>query len=209
MKFLAVSDHTLPQLENSENLRKQFGDVEAVISCGDLPAPYLEYLSSTLNTPLLFVRGNHDLMYEEAWPGGDNLHRHVLNFRGITFAGLEGSPLYNRGPIQYTEGQMLRMVLAFAPRLLLRRMRLGYGLDVLVTHASPRDIHDRTDMAHRGFRSFRLFMNLYRPRYLLHGHVDKWDNRREFVTEFGTTTVININPMKLFTIEGKPRSGLG
>jgi Icc-related predicted phosphoesterase len=209
MKFLAVSDHILPQLENSENVRQQFGDVAAVISCGDLPAPYLEFLSSTLNTPMYYVRGNHDVQYVEDSPGGDNLHRRVVNFRGVVLAGLEGSPRYNQGPIQYTEGQMRQMVLGFAPRLLLRRARLGYGLDILVTHASPRDIHDREDRAHRGFKSLRLFMNLYRPRYLLHGHVDKWDNRREFVTEFGTTTVININPMKLFTIEGKAQSGLG
>ncbi len=203
MKILAVSDHVLPQLENPEQVRKQFGDVQAVISCGDLPASYLELLTSTLNTLLLFVRGNHDLNYEVEPPGGDNLHRRCISVCGLSFAGLEGSPRYNRDPIQFTESEMFSKVLGYAPRLILKRLTSGAGLDVLVTHAPPRDIHDRSDLAHRGFRSLRLFMSLYRPRYLLHGHVDTWDNRRESVTQFGSTTVININPMKLLTIERK------
>ena len=39
-------------------------------------------------------------------------------------------------------------------------------------------------------------LQLYRPRYLLHGHVDTWDNRRPTVTQVGGTEVININPVK-------------
>jgi len=38
----------------------RFGDVELVLSCGDLPYYYLEYIVSMLNVPLLYVHGNHD-----------------------------------------------------------------------------------------------------------------------------------------------------
>ncbi|MEP7287307.1 MAG: metallophosphoesterase [Chloroflexota bacterium] len=201
MKILAVSDNVLPQIEDQNNLRRTYGDAEMVISCGDMPMPYLDLIISTLNVPLYFVRGNHDHQYTEGQPGGDNLDGHVKRFKGLTFAGLEGSPRYNDEAVQYSESQMFLKVLAFAPRLLLRRLRLGYGLDVMVTHAPPRDIHDLPDQTHRGFRSLRLLMNWYRPRYLIHGHVDVWDNRRPTRTRFMETEVININPVKMLTIE--------
>jgi Icc-related predicted phosphoesterase len=102
---------------------------------------------------------------------------------------------------------MFRMMLGLAPRLLLHRWRHGYGLDVMVTHAPPRGIHDRSDRPHRGFRSFRLLITWYRPRYLLHGHVDTWDNRQPTVTDIANTEVININPVKTLTLERKTSDG--
>src|SRR5947209_13334434 len=33
---------------------------EIVLSCGDLPSDYLEYIVTRLNVPLLYVPGNHD-----------------------------------------------------------------------------------------------------------------------------------------------------
>ncbi len=208
MKILAISDHVLPQLEYQENVRSQYGEAELIISCGDMPAPYLDLIGSTLNVPLFFVRGNHDTAYTDDRPGGDNLHERFVSYNGLTFAGLEGSPRYNAGPAQYSGSQMWSMVLRFAPRLLLRRLRFGSGVDVLVTHAPPRDIHDRSDLAHRGFQSLRFFVNMYRPRYLLHGHVDNIDNRRETVTRLAETEIININPVKMITIERRPQHGL-
>src|SRR5262249_46426304 len=132
---------------------------------------------------------------------GDNLHRRLITYKEISFAGLEGSLNYNDEPVQYTETGMFYMVLKFSPGILLRRLRFGYGVDVMVTHAPPRGIHDLKDRAHRGFRSFRLMLALYHPRYLLHGHVDTWDNRRTTVTQYGGTEIININPVKVLTLE--------
>src|SRR5450432_1494655 len=170
-----------------------------------MPAPYLDLIASTLNVPLFFVRGNHDTAYEPERPGGQDLHQQFVKFKGLTFAGLEGSPRYNSGPIQYSGTQMWGMVLGYAPLLLLRRLRFGFGLDVLVTHAPPRDIHDRSDRAHRGFQSLRFFVQMYRPRYLLHGHVDILDNRRVKVTRLAATEIVNINPVKMMSIEVERR----
>ncbi|HSN24247.1 MAG TPA: metallophosphoesterase, partial [Methylomicrobium sp.] len=64
MKVLAVSDNVLPQLEKADFIRKQYGDTDLIISCGDLPAPYLDFISSMLNRPMFYVRGNHDMNYE-------------------------------------------------------------------------------------------------------------------------------------------------
>lgn len=201
VKILAISDIELPKMQNVPYLRRAYGDVELVVSCGDLPAHYIEFVTSILNVPLFFVRGNHDESYLERPPGGDDLHRRFVRYKELTFAGLEGCLRYNKGLIQYTETEMFFHVLNFAPRMLLRRLRKRAGVDVMVTHAPPRGIHDRSDRPHKGFRSFRALIRLYRPRYLIHGHVDVWDRRDITWTEVITTQVVNIDPVRLLTIE--------
>ncbi len=203
MKILTISDNVLRQLENEANLNRQYGDADAIISCGDLPAYYLEYIGAALNKPVFYVRGNHDVQYDEQPPGGENLHKRVVRFQGLTFAGLEGCIRYNREPIQYTEGQMYSMVWALWWRLWLQRLRRGYGVDVLVTHSPPRGIHDLKDPAHRGFQALRFALRLFKPRYMLHGHIDTQDVRIPKQTTFGNTEIININPVKYLTIEPK------
>ncbi len=202
MKILAVSDVELPKMRNPEYLARTYSDVELLISCGDMPVPYLDFIGSMLNVPLFFVRGNHDTQYVLPNPGGDDLHMRLLKHGGYSFAGLEGSIRYNRGSVQYTELEMFSKVLNLMPRLLLRRARLGYGLDVLVAHSPPKGIHDLSDdFAHRGFRSFRWLILWARPRYFIHGHVDTWDNRRTRKTVFGKTMVLNINPVMLLDLD--------
>ena len=205
MKILAVSDNVLPQMESASYLKREYADVSLIISCGDLPAAYLEMISSTLNMPLFFVRGNHDTQYTADQPGGDNLHGRFIKFGGLTFAGLEGSPRYNNEPIQYSNTQMFWMMLGLARILLPRRLRFGYGVDVMVTHAPPRGIHDMPDRAHQGFPSLRTMLRLYRPRYMIHGHVDTWDRRRTMQTRFAQTDIININPSKLLNLNPSER----
>ena len=97
MKILCVSDIEMPQLHNAVNLRRQYSDIDAIISCGDLSPGYLEFITSIIGVPMFYVRGNHDEAYENEPPGGIDLHRQVVEFRGITMVGLEGSIRYNRG----------------------------------------------------------------------------------------------------------------
>ena len=59
MKILAVSDQVVESIYSSR-IRERFGDVDMVVSCGDVPYYYLEYIVSMLNVPSLFVHGNHD-----------------------------------------------------------------------------------------------------------------------------------------------------
>lgn len=186
----------MPQLESAVNLRRRYNDVQLVVSCGDLPAVYLEYIVSTLNVPLFYVRGNHDERYSESPPGGENLHMRVVTHRGLTFAGLEGCMRYNDGEIQYTDSQMMWMAMRLSLSPSLRN-----GLDVLVTHSPPRGIHDRPDRAHTGFKALRRFMNWRSPRYLLHGHTHTWDRRDIVQTQYRNTCVININPVTLLDVE--------
>ena len=201
MKILCVSDTVVAQMESAAHLRRRYHDVELVISCGDLPAAYLEFITSVLNVPLFYVRGNHDTGYDERPPGGIDLHRHFVTYHGITFYGIEGSLLYNNSPIQYSQFDMARTVLASAPLMLIRRPIRGRGVDVVVTHAPPRGIHDLDDLPHRGINAFVPFMNWFHPRYLLHGHVHTYDRRTTVLTQHGATCVMNINPVTLVEVE--------
>ncbi len=202
MKILAVSDNVLARLENRENLLRNYSDVQVLVSCGDMPAHYLEFISDVLGVPLLYVRGNHDIHYTNTQPGGDNLHGRVLHFGGLLWAGLEGCLRYNREPIQYTQGEMFGQVLRLYPSVLLARARFRRRLDVMLTHAPPRHIHDLPDRAHNGFQAFRLLIRLYRPRFLLHGHVDTHSAPLQPTqTRFLHTEVINVNPAKVLELE--------
>jgi uncharacterized protein len=201
VKILCVSDTVVSQMENAAHLRRRYHDVELLLSCGDMPAAYLEFMTSVLNVPLFYVRGNHDTHYDEDPPGGEDLHRRLIKFRGLTFYGIEGSPRYNNSPIQYSNSEMMRFVLSKWLALRYNRWRRKYGLDIFVTHAPARDIHDMPDLPHRGITAFRRFMEWYRPRYMLHGHVHTWDRRTTTVTQYLDTCVMNINPVTLLEVD--------
>ena len=199
MHILAVSDQRLQELERLDYLRTNFNQVNLLLSCGDLDASYLEFLTSALNVPLFFVRGNHDERYVDNPPGGDNLHARTCVYLGLVLVGLEGSPFYNGENIQYSEARMASFALRVLPRMLFRRFRYGYGADYLVTHSPARGIHDADDRAHRGFQTFRWLMRLGQPKFMIHGHVDVWDRRNPTDTQYYKTRVININPKRLLT----------
>lgn len=191
----------MPQLESASNLRRRYSDIDLIVSCGDMPAAYLDYISSILGKPLLYVRGNHDEMYSVEPPGGIDLHNNLFEYKGVTFIGLEGSIQYNNGPIQYTQHEMRMKVLQLAPRLRYNRWRRGYGVDVFVTHSPPKGIHDADDLPHQGFSAFLDFLTWYRPRYMIHGHVHTWDRRKVVDTQYKHTRILNINPYYLLTVE--------
>jgi uncharacterized protein len=197
VKLLCVSDTVMPQL------RRRYSDVDLIVSCGDMPSTYLDFISSVLSVPLLYVRGNHDEMYDDEPPGGINLHNYYFEYNGISFIGLEGSIKYNEGVIQYTQHEMRLMVLQLAPRLRYNRWRRGFGADIFVAHSPAKGIHDAEDLPHNGFQSFLNFMQWYRPRFMIHGHVHTWDRRKTVETDYYDTKILNINPFTVLDIEPK------
>ncbi len=198
MKILVVADKVV-ELIYGPNIRKYFGDVEFVLSCGDLPYDYLEYIVTMLNVPVFYVRGNHDREWEpaaegvmRASPGGCvDLHRRLVRHKGLAIAGLEGSIRYKPGPFQYTDWEMGWHAASLWPRLWLNRWRNGRALDILVTHAPPQGIHDQADLCHQGFRSFVRFIDCFRPRYLVHGHIHLYGHNQHWRTNYHGTEVIN------------------
>ncbi|MCU0514404.1 MAG: metallophosphoesterase family protein [Anaerolineae bacterium] len=194
-------------LENVANLRRRYSDIDLVVSCGDMPAAYLDFIATILGKPLLYVRGNHDEMYDQTPPGGTNLHELVYEYGGLSFAGLEGSIKYNNGSIQYTQSEMHVMVLKLAVRLKYYQMRTGRRLDVFVAHSPARDIHDGEDFPHRGFDAFLRLMQWAKPRYMFHGHVHTWDRRKTVHTDYEATSIININPYTVLDIDPVTKAG--
>lgn len=208
MRILTISDKIVPSLY-SAGIRSQIGDVDLILSCGDLPYYYVDYIVSMLDKPAYFVYGNHENT-AEYWsnntvmnaPGGAiNLHGRTFCERGLLLAGLEGSIRYNKAPFQYTDSEMWGIIAGMIPGLLHNRLRYGRWLDVLVTHSPPRGIHDETDRAHTGFKSFLAFMRYFRPRYLLHGHIHIYRNDTITTTRYLETDVMNVYPYRILEID--------
>ena len=208
MKILTISDVVDP-LVDSQRMAERFHDVDLILSCGDLPFHYLEYVVTMLGKRLYYVRGNHaqkDVLRSDGsvklGPEGClNIHRRVVNHNGLLIAGLEGSMRYNEGEHQYTQAQMSLLVRAMAPRLWWNRWRLGRSVDILITHAPPLGIHDGEDLCHRGFQAFRDFMERYKPRYLVHGHMHLYRQDARRATRHGETMVLNTYGHQIIEID--------
>ena len=205
MKILAVSDQVLEYIYQP-NVKELYPDVELIIGCGDLPFYYLEFLVSALDVPLVYVRGNHDRGPQYTVEGrvltevqgGIDLHGRSLRLQNLLLAGLEGSMRYRPGaPLMYSEAEMRWQVARLLPRLLWNRVRYGRFLDILITHSPPFGIHDRPDQAHIGFKSFLPFLRLFKPRYLLHGHIHIYRQDTIRHTHYHNTDIINVFPVQI------------
>jgi Icc-related predicted phosphoesterase len=207
MKLLIVTD-AVDQAVYSAAAKQRFGDVDLILSCGDLPPYYLEFLVTVLDVPLYYVRGNHDheLMARDGdgqvqMPGGCTpIDGKVVEHNGLVIAGLGGSPKYNGKPDQYTDFEQRLRWLRMEPRLLLNRARRGRACDILLTHAPPRGINDLPDFCHQGFPTFLTFLDRYAPRYLIHGHVHLYNRNAPYKGRYGQTEIINAYPFRVLEI---------
>jgi Icc-related predicted phosphoesterase len=190
LRILAVADEIREYLYGPA-LKEMEADL--IVSCGDLPFEYLEYLVTMSGIPLLYVLGNHDPAIRKRRPMPQDLmrpeyldasHRPApgpqgctsvegrwVDVAGLRVAGLGGSPRYSEGPNQYTEREMQRKV-----GKLIRHARVagalgGRKIDLFITHAPPLGVGDQDDPAHRGFESFHRVIRSLKPRSLVHGHV--------------------------------------
>jgi predicted phosphodiesterase len=210
LKILAVSDEVTDVLYGPA-LKQNYGHVRLLVGCGDLPYYYLEFLLTSLDVPLFYVHGNHDGARQymvdgrvaDRAEGGELIDGRTWAHRPggaapLLLAGLGGSPRYNREhAYQYTESEMWWRILKLVPRLLLNRARWGRYLDILVTHAPPRGIHDAADVAHRGFTGFLRLMQWFHPRLLVHGHSHVYRNDTVTRTRYHLTQVINVYPYRV------------
>ncbi|QYJ16894.1 hypothetical protein Rxycam_02730 [Rubrobacter xylanophilus DSM 9941] len=193
MKVLCVSDRVERQLHGPA-LRSYASGAEAVISCGDLPFDYLEYIVTLLGVPVYYVLGNHDPAPEsgERPEGCIPLDGRVVDAGGVVLAGLSGSRLYSGGPNQYTERQMARRSLALSARIGGRALMGRPAPTAFVTHAPPFGLGDRKDPCHTGFRSFLRLIDRHRPPLWLHGHVHLYGPDPRRIWHRGSTEVVNV-----------------
>jgi predicted phosphodiesterase len=200
--ILAVSDEVSQRLYSCA-AAEQIGRVDFILSCGDLPFDYLEFLMGSFNVPLYYVLGNHDgegffrengnVDYQP--DGGESIDGSALEAKGILIAGVGGSIRHGHSlKNQYSEAEMWRRVLKLAPQLLTNQVRYGRRLDILVTHSPARGIQEGSDPAHQGFAAFRWLLEWAKP---LHGHTQVDRPARGLRTRSGSTDILYIPPYRL------------
>jgi hypothetical protein len=197
MKILFVSDHEERQLYEHFDPERWVGNVDLVISCGDLRADYLSYLVTVLRVRLLYVSGNHDGRFHAQPPEGcDNIDGHLVRIGNLRIGGMAGSLRYNGGPdqFQYTSWEMRKKVWRLSRSI----MRRG-GVDLIVSHAAPHrcplathqclapagagfpctrlDLEghppvcpESTDPCHLGVPAYDAAIARWQPRWWVHGH---------------------------------------
>jgi len=208
LKILCISDQ-IDSLVYSPQIKERFADVDLILSAGDLPLEYLDFIISNLNKPLFFIFGNHHtkelVNYKKLWDtpliqngikeylgcGAIYLGTKVKKEGDFIVAGFGGCMRYNNGPNQFTNFEMYIEILKIIPKLIWNRIVHGRFLDVLLTHAPPKGIHDKNDKCHNGFKSFLWFMKVFKPKYLVHGHIHLYDLNDVRSTKWNETTVVN------------------
>ena len=209
-KILVISD-VVESYVYSNSIKERFEGIDFVISCGDLPFNYYDFIVSSLNVPLFYVLGNHPpkipsrgskLWLDEYPPGCINLDSRVVVYKGLRLSGAKGALRYNRNPWspQFTQGEMQRKLWRMWPRLYWERLRCGRALDIFVSHAPPFSIHDLPDQCHTGFKAFLSFMKRFKPRFLIHGHVHLYDRNAEWKTDYEHTSVVNAYGYKVIEL---------
>lgn len=190
MKILVLADIESKYLWDYYE-KSKFDGIDLIISCGDLKASYLSFLTTLVGVPVLYVPGNHDGKYDRNPPEGciciDN---DIYVHNGVRILGLGGSMCYNFGAHQYTEKEMCKRIKKLWFKLFRHK-----GFDILVTHAPAFGLNDGKDRAHVGFQVFHDLLNKYKPKYFVHGHMHvtydcRLQKKREVpYNEF--TTVVN------------------
>lgn len=218
IKVLCVADE-VDLLVYSSSIRERFGDVDLILSAGDLPAEYLGFITGMLNRPIVSVAGNHDaqdginnqghlfksisideILGEDASLPG-NLSFGIRKEAGLTILGLPGAKRYNNGNNQYSDAWMTWKILRMVPRLLLRRLLWGRAVDIVLAHAPPKGIQDEKDLPHEGFSAYRWLIKLCKPSYFVHGHVHLYDAQAQRTVRVDNTQVINVFGHQVITLE--------
>ena len=190
MRILLLADEPAPSLWT--HFRKEnLSGIDLILSCGDLPAEYLSFLTCFTSAPILYVHGNHDGYYDHHPPEGCLcIEDKVFTYQGVRILGLGGSVRYKRDAApftMYTQEQMARRI---------RRLRYplwrSKGFDILLAHAPAFGIGDDSDRAHTGFQAFCPLIERYTPRYFVHGHVHKtYQHNFQRLRQLGDTVVVN------------------
>ena len=195
MRILSVADKRHRALYDYFDPQR-WKDIDLVISCGDLDPGYLSFLVTVINTPLIYVPGNHDVSYKKNPPEGcDTIDGRVIEIGGIMVGGLGGSIWYNGHDLQYSEKQMQRRVSG-----IIRQSKKMGGLDIFVSHAPPMGIHDLPDKCHNGFCAFRDLIDRLHPKVMLHGHNHEVYNKKDRETVIDGVRVINAFGYYMFEV---------
>lgn len=191
IRFLVASDAPEPALQLAAN-RATFGHLDGILGCGDLEPDWLLFLADAFNTPLVYVRGNHDRgrdwtarpLLVPGWLEAGTIER----MAGIPIVGLEwpgvDAPGNRRRP-----WLAWRQTIRITGRLIWAR--LWRRPLIVISHVPPAGVGDcPTDAYHVGFRAYRWLLDRLGPPIWLHGHTTTASVSR-LVERSGPTVVAN------------------
>lgn len=212
-KILCISDQIDP-LVYDKKITERFKEADFILSAGDLPMEYLDFIQSALKKPLFFVFGAHYLkaltyyhpeMAEKTQDGTVNVYKKNNQFKsaagkylgfkavyheGLLIAGISGAKKRNDGKNRFSEAQMKRRLFKLGFTLLLNKLRYGRFVDILITHAPPAlSTEDLNETC--GFKCFVPFIKFFKPRFLVHGHLHIHGTEKNRLCTFEKTEIIN------------------
>lgn len=187
MRILVLSDEESQSLWDYFEQSKLEG-IDLILSCGDLKPEYLSFLATFSKVPILYVRGNHDDIYDEKPPEGCIcIEDTIYTYQGVRILGLGGSIRYKQGKNQYTQSEMKMRVMK-----MFWKIRKNKGFDILLTHAPAYHVNDGEDAAHEGFEIFRVLLDKYKPKCFIHGHIHlTYSHSHKRESMYNETRVIN------------------
>ena len=187
MRILVLADEESKYLWDYFEKSKLEG-IDLILSCGDLKPEYLSFLATFSKVPILYVRGNHDDIYDEKPPEGCIcIEDTIYTYQGVRILGLGGSIRYKQGKNQYTQSEMKMRVMK-----MFWKIRKNKGFDILLTHAPAYHVNDGEDAAHEGFEIFRVLLDKYKPKCFIHGHIHlTYSHSHKRESMYNETRVIN------------------
>ncbi len=196
MKILLLADEADPMYW--EYLKKErLASIDLILSCGDLPATYLSFITCFTCAPIVYVPGNHDTKYDQKPPEGCICaDGDIVEACGYRILGLGGSMRYKPGRHQYSEREMEKRIDKLWWKLLKNR-----GFDILLTHAPMRGLGDMDDLPHRGFACFQPLLLKYRPMLFAFAHVHASYMAGHFQRYYEFEDIRCVNAWKSFVLE--------
>ena len=152
------------------------GQADVLVSCGDVCDQLIIQAAEAYGCRRIFaIKGNHDLISPFPEPIAD-LHLRTEVWGGNRFGGFNGSWKYKpRGHFLYEQDEATELLGGFS------------GVDIFVSHNSPRGIHDKDDQIHTGFDALVEYIHRHKPKVLVHGH-----QHVDSETELAGTRVIGV-----------------
>lgn len=197
MRILVISD--VPEKKYWDYYKEgDFDQFDLILSCGDLPPQYLEFIVTLSNKTLLYVHGNHDDCYLDTPPDGCIcIEDTVYDFKGLRIAGLGGSNRYKDGKFMFTDKEMKHRVRKLRWKLLRNKK-----LDMILAHSAIKGFDDDEDIPHQGFSAFEPLIDNYKPKYFIHGHIHlNYGRKHKRLDSYKGMTVINACGSYILDIE--------
>lgn len=182
MKALVIADRN-PQINIVETVKNE--QIDIIITLGDLERSDILQLAEIADIPKIGVYGNHDSGNYMEELGIRNMHRKIMDIKGVRFGGLEGCVRYKENPdaIMYTQDEAHQLLAGFP------------SVDVFIAHCPPRGVNDEEEIAHQGFDALRDYVLATTPKLLLHGHT--YPTKETMDHSLGDTQIVYVHRYKI------------